>query len=104
MDQFKQVLNSVKDDYLSKQTMKTRMIDAFVIYCALTAIVQLTYCILVGTYPFNCFLSGFSCHVTLFSLGVSLRWNASEKIQEGNLADFVLCGLVLFFVVWSFMG
>ena len=104
MDQVKQIFSTVKDDYLTKQTMKTRMIDAFVVYCALTALVQLIYCVLVGTYPFNSFLSGFICHVALFSLGVSLRWNANEGIQEGNLADFVFCGLVLFFVVWSFMG
>ena len=104
MDSFKEIFGKVKDDYLAKQTMKTRMVDAFVVYCAVTAISQLAYCILVGTYPFNSFLSGFICHVALFSLGISLRSNASNKVQEGALADFVFCGLVLFFVVFSFMG
>ena len=104
MESLKEIIGKVKDDYLSKQSMKTRMIDAFVIYCAVTALIQLTYCVLVGTYPFNSFLSGFICHVALFSLGVSLRFNASSKVQEGSLGDFVFCGLVLFFVVFSFMG
>ena len=104
MDSLKEIFAKVKNDYLSKQTMKTRIVDAFVVYCALTALAQLCYCILVGTYPFNSFLSGFICHVALFSLGISLRFNASSKVQEGSLADFVFCGLVLFFVVFSFMG
>ena len=86
------------------------MIDAWLVYCICTAAVQLIYCIMVGTYPFNSFLAGFLCHVAMFALGASLRYQYTNPDEfkgisgERATADFMFCHLVLFFVVFSFMG
>ena len=87
---------------------------------------QLFYMVFVGTFPFNSFLSGFICQVALFALGgewnvlqlcfcsclsaVSLRLQYTSPGEFKNVTpskatwDFVLCGLVLLFVVFSFLG
>ncbi len=106
-----QVTETVKKDYLSNQSKKTKMIDAWCLYCLATCAVQSTYMILVGSYPFNSFLAGLFCHIAMFGFGMSLRLQITASTGEFKsisperaLADFVFCHLVLFFVVFSFMG
>jgi oligosaccharyltransferase complex subunit epsilon len=87
---------------------------------------QFVYCTLVGTFPFNSFLSGFICTVGVFVLGgmrtllkqvarthtvraVSLRLQISPDSEVSStpqraFAEFAFCILVLFFAVFSFMG
>ena len=105
-----QVGNTVWREYGKNQSMKTKMIDAWLLYCLATATAQFLYCIFVGTYPFNSFLAGFLCHVAMFAFGVSLRYQFSSPgdfqsiSSERATVDFIFCHLVLFFVVFSFMG
>eukprot|EP00605_Chrysophyceae_sp_TOSAG23-4_P001909 GSChrysophyteH1.ASY1.ANO1.2107.1 assembled CDS len=105
-----EVGRTVWREYGKEQSMKTKMIDAWLVYCVATAVVQFIYCMLVGTYPFNSFLAGFLCHVAMFALGVSLRLqyltpgDFDSITSERAIADFMFCHLVLFFVVFSFMG
>jgi len=107
----KEVVTKVVADYKSTSTVRTRLVDALCVYAAATAVVQLVYVILVGTFPFNSFLSSFICHVGLFALGVSLRLQLSPAniefkwvSDERAFAEFAFCALVLFFIVFSFMG
>ena len=105
-----EVGQTVWKDYGKNQNMRTKMIDAWLLYCLSTALIQLAYCVLVGTYPFNSFLAGFLCHVAMFALGMSLRYQYSSPgdfkgiSSERAVTDFIFCNLVLFFVVFSFMG
>jgi len=106
-----EVVSSVKKDYEQKQTKKTMILDALLLYTLVTGIVQFLYVVFVGTFPFNSFLSSFICHVGLFALGVSLRLQLTGRdgdfkatSPERAFADFSFCALVLFFVVVSFMG
>ena len=69
MDAIRQVFTKVKADYIKNSTLKTQLVDAFLLWTLATAAVQLVYVILVGTFPFNAFLSSFFCHVGLFALG-----------------------------------
>jgi len=62
------VLHRFYDDYVQSTSKKLKMIDAYLLYILLSGIVQFVYCCLVGTFPFNSFLSGFISCVGSFVL------------------------------------
>lgn len=64
-----EIRSSIVNDYAKTKSVRTMMVDALCAYAAATAAVQFVYVLLVGTFPFNSFLSSFICHVGLFSLG-----------------------------------
>jgi len=71
MSQVNQVVGIVRklnDEYQSSTPKKLKLIDAYLVYVLLTGIVQFAYCLLVGTFPFNSFLSGFISTVGSFIL------------------------------------
>ena len=68
----RQVVQKVRQDYVKSSTLKTQLVDAFLLWTIATAAAQLVYVMLVGTFPFNAFLSSFFCHVGLFALGGAL--------------------------------
>eukprot|EP01031_Cornospumella_fuschlensis_P032400 gene32400-39180_t len=84
------------------------LVDAFILYTVATAVVQVVYLLLGGSFPFNSFLSSLFCHLGLFALSVSLRLQISSS--EFNVTplrafgDFALSAVVLLFVVFSFLG
>ena len=59
--------------YKSATPTKLKIIDAYLTYVFFTGVIQFVYCCLVGTFPFNAFLSGFISCVGCFILGVCLR-------------------------------
>ena len=63
------VLGKFYDEYMGKTSQKLKLIDAYLAYIMLTGIIQFVYCALVGTFPFNSFLSGFISCVGSFVLG-----------------------------------
>ena len=109
------VLSVVKrfyDEYMNSTSQKLKMVDAYLVYIVLTGIIQFLYCCLVGTFPFNSFLSGFISCVGSFVLGVCLRIQVNpqnrtefDKISpERAFADFVFAHVVLHLVVINFIG
>lgn len=56
------------DEYANNTPKKLKIIDAYLLYVLLTGVVQFLYCCLVGTFPFNSFLSGFISCVSCFVL------------------------------------
>lgn len=67
------ILSKFYDDYVKTTSKKLKIIDAYLLYIMLTGIIQFTYCCLVGTFPFNSFLSGFISSVSCFVLGGKLQ-------------------------------
>ena len=63
------VIQQFLGSYKSRTPTKLKLIDAYLAYIMLTGIVQFAYCCLVGTFPFNSFLSGFISCVGSFVLG-----------------------------------
>lgn len=63
--------------YKSATPTKLKIIDAYLTYVFFTGVIQFVYCCLVGTFPFNAFLSGFISCVGCFILGVCLRLQVS---------------------------
>ncbi|GAB0090828.1 Dolichyl-diphosphooligosaccharide--protein glycosyltransferase subunit DAD1 [Sergentomyia squamirostris] len=112
MTNLKVVLNKLYDEYVNHTPKKLKIIDAYLFYILLTGIVQFVYCCLVGTFPFNSFLSGFISSVSCFILGVCLRLqsNPQNKSQfigistERGFADFIFAHIILHLVVMNFIG
>eukprot|EP01041_Mallomonas_annulata_P006411 gene6411-12965_t len=104
-----EVSSKVISEYKRHITKKLLMIDAFIVFTVVTGACQALYVAMVGTFPFNSFLSSFLCCMGMFTLGVSLRLQlTSSEFKNVNpekaFGDFVFCSLVLFFVVVSFMA
>lgn len=56
------VITKFYDEYITSTSKRLKIIDAYLFYIFLTGVFQFCYCALVGTFPFNSFLSGFiSC-------------------------------------------
>ncbi|XP_044744309.1 dolichyl-diphosphooligosaccharide--protein glycosyltransferase subunit DAD1 [Coccinella septempunctata] len=106
------VISKFYTEYTTKTPKKLKIIDAYLLYILLTGIVQFVYCLLVGTFPFNSFLSGFISTVSSFVLAVCLRLqvNPENKNQfqdvspERGYADFIFASIVLHLVVMNFIG
>lgn len=69
------------------------------------------YMLLVGSFPFNAFLSGFLCSVGILVFTVCLRMqtNPANKAEfefslERAYADYTFACLTLFLIVWNFIG
>lgn len=62
------VLVKLYQDYQKSTPSKLKLIDSYMLYILLTGIPQFLYCLLVGTFPFNAFLSGFCSTVACFVL------------------------------------
>lgn len=69
MVQLNQVISKFYDDYITTTPKKLKLVDAYLLYVLLTGITQFLYCVIVGTFPFNSFLSGFISTVSCFVLG-----------------------------------
>lgn len=104
------VVVSLWEEYKRRTPQKLKIIDLFLVYIVVTGIIQFVYVALVGTFPFNSFLSGFISTVASFVLTASLRMqvNSANKFagitEERALADFLLCQFILHLVVANFMG
>ncbi|XP_060519815.1 dolichyl-diphosphooligosaccharide--protein glycosyltransferase subunit DAD1 [Cylas formicarius] len=100
------------NEYNTKTSKKLKVIDAYLFYILVTGVIQFFYCLLVGTFPFNSFLSGFISTVGCFVLAVCLRLqvNPENKNQffgispERGFADFIFAHVVLHLVVMNFIG
>jgi len=104
------VITKFFDEYRSKTAQRLKLIDVFLLYTFFTGVLQFVYAVIVGSFPFNSFLSGFISTVAAFILAVCLRMqvNPVNNFQgisvERAFADYVFCNLVLFIVVINFIG
>merc|ERR1712212_1359434 len=106
------VLQNFGLDYVKNTPKKLKIIDAYLLYIFITGVIQFAYCLLVGTFPFNSFLSGFISCVGSFVLGVCIRLqsNPQNKTQfdsispERGFADFIFAHVILHLVVVNFIG
>merc|ERR1712035_155308 len=100
------------EEYTTTTPNKLKVVDAYLLYILLTGALQFLYCLLVGTFPFNSFLSGFISCVGSFILAVCLRiqinpQNKGEFLSispERAFADFLFAHTVLLLVVMNFIG
>ncbi|XP_017769230.1 PREDICTED: dolichyl-diphosphooligosaccharide--protein glycosyltransferase subunit DAD1 [Nicrophorus vespilloides] len=106
------VISKFYKEYNTKTSRELKIIDAYLFYILLTGIIQFIYCLLVGTFPFNSFLSGFLSTVSSFILAVCLRiqCNPENRKQfkdlsaERGFADFMFAHALLHLVIMNFLG
>ena len=128
-DSIASVLKDLWRRYHEDTPQRLKLIDAYLAYVMMTGIVQFVYCCLVGTFPFNSFLSGFISTVGCFVLGgaskklwsrllnycffpvcLRIQTNPQNRSQfktmspERAFADFVFAHVVLHLVVINFIG
>jgi len=82
-------LQKLYGDYQKATPRKLKLIDAYLFYILLTGVLQFAYCLLVGTFPFNAFLSGFCSTVASFILAGKWRrvMNGSGNINSSNFSQ-----------------
>ena len=68
-EKFSNVVFKFYDEYMNTTSKRLKIVDAYLFYVLLSGVVQFIYCCLVGTFPFNSFLSGFISCVGTFVLG-----------------------------------
>ena len=68
VDSIGTVIGKFYNEYMQSTSKKIKLIDSYLFYIVLTGVVQFAYCCLVGTFPFNSFLSGFISCVGSFVL------------------------------------
>jgi len=59
---------SLLAEYRKAANTQTKIVDLFLAFIVATGVLQFLYCALVGTFPFNSFLSGFFSCVGMFAL------------------------------------
>ncbi|XP_054620115.1 dolichyl-diphosphooligosaccharide--protein glycosyltransferase subunit DAD1-like [Dunckerocampus dactyliophorus] len=106
------VISRFLEEYTTSTPNKLKVVDAYLLYILLTGALQFLYCLLVGTFPFNSFLSGFISCVGSFILAVCLRIQINPQNKgdflsispERAFADFLVAHTVLHLVVMNFIG
>ncbi|KAF2682785.1 defender against death DAD protein [Lentithecium fluviatile CBS 122367] len=106
------IVQSVWSNYLKKTPQRVKLLDSFMAFLVVVGALQFLYCLIVGNFPFNAFLSGFSATVGQFVLTASLRIQTNpenkadfESIShERAFADFVLGSLLLHFFCINFIN
>ncbi|CAN6975533.1 unnamed protein product [Brassica oleracea var. botrytis] len=78
-----------------------KIIDMYVVFAVFTALIQVAYMALVGSFPFNSFLSGVLSCVGTAVLAVCLRIQVNKENKEfkrhlENILGFGVCGRVRF--------
>ncbi|KAL5121217.1 oligosaccharyltransferase complex subunit epsilon [Pleosporales sp. CAS-2024a] len=106
------ILHGIWSKYVSKTPQRVKLLDTFMAYLIVVGALQFLYVVVVGNFPFNAFLSGFSATVGQFVLTASLRiqTNPENKTHFANIsherafADFVLGSLLLHFFCVNFIN
>ncbi|KAL1794697.1 hypothetical protein ACET3X_006513 [Alternaria dauci] len=106
------IAQGIWDKYVSKTPQRTKLLDTFLAFLVVVGALQFLYVVLVGNFPFNAFLSGFSATVGQFVLTASLRiqTNSENKAHFENIsherafADFILGSLLLHFFCVNFIN
>jgi hypothetical protein len=62
------IIAKFRRDYWVGTPTQIKILDSFLAYVALTGLLQFAYCALVGTFPFNSFLSGLFSTIGVFVL------------------------------------
>uniref|UniRef100_A0A0D9W4D8 Dolichyl-diphosphooligosaccharide--protein glycosyltransferase subunit DAD1 n=1 Tax=Leersia perrieri TaxID=77586 RepID=A0A0D9W4D8_9ORYZ len=106
----KLLIQSLGKAYAATPT-NLKIIDLYVVFAVATALIQVVYMGIVGSFPFNSFLSGVLSCIGTAVLAVCLRIQVNKDNKEFKdltperaFADFVLCNLVLHLVIMNFLG
>ncbi|GBC07234.1 hypothetical protein RclHR1_07320007 [Rhizophagus clarus] len=111
-EKFSSAIEKLWKSYQKDTAQNLKLIDAYLVFILFSGIFQFMYCVLVGTFPYNAFLAGFTSCVGSFVLAVNLRIQTNPENSnefkgispERAFADFVICNILLHFFVVNFIG
>lgn len=104
------IVREFRAKYASETDTRVKILDVGIVYVTLTLLVEFAYVLLVGTFPFNAFLSGFFSALTSLVLLLGVRtqvvhrkeftWASSER----SIAELLFCAVILHVGVMNFLG
>ncbi|KAJ1960921.1 oligosaccharyltransferase complex subunit epsilon, partial [Dimargaris xerosporica] len=87
------------------------LIDAYIAFTVVVGVLQFVYCLLISSFPYNAFLAGFGSAVASFAFATALRIRVNPNnteyahlSPEQAYAEFVVCHIVLHFLVANYLG
>eukprot|EP01061_Rhynchopus_euleeides_P000557 TRINITY_DN10393_c0_g1_i1.p1 TRINITY_DN10393_c0_g1~~TRINITY_DN10393_c0_g1_i1.p1 ORF type:complete len:116 (+),score=53.12 TRINITY_DN10393_c0_g1_i1:182-529(+) len=106
------ILSGFIGSYQKNTSQRLKICDAFIVFFLLNALTIFLYCVLIGSYPFNAYLSGLFANVGMAVFTVCLRMQAApaNKPQfrcssvESSFSDYCLCSVLLLLTAVHFMG
>ncbi|KAJ6933214.1 dolichyl-diphosphooligosaccharide--protein glycosyltransferase subunit DAD1 [Populus alba x Populus x berolinensis] len=81
------LFQSLRSAYTATPT-SLKIIDLYVVFAVFTAIIQVVYMAIVGSFPFNSFLSGVLSCVGTAVLAVCLRIQVNKENKEFKVRLF----------------
>ncbi|KAJ1974042.1 Dolichyl-diphosphooligosaccharide-protein glycosyltransferase subunit dad1 [Dimargaris verticillata] len=97
--------------YWTTTPQSLKLIDAYIAFTVVVGVLQFVYCLLVSSFPYNAFLAGFGSAVASFTFATVLRIRVNPKnteyahlSPERAFAEFVVCHVVLHFIVANYLG
>ncbi|QDS67718.1 hypothetical protein FKW77_005743 [Venturia effusa] len=107
-----QIVDGIWKNYVTKTPQRVKLLDAFMAFLAAVGALQFVYCVIVGNFPFNAFLAGFSSTVGQFVLTASLRMQTNPENRkefksisdERAFADFIFGSMLLHFFCVNFIN
>ncbi|XP_074561731.1 dolichyl-diphosphooligosaccharide--protein glycosyltransferase subunit DAD1-like isoform X2 [Curcuma longa] len=93
------LIRSLRSAYVATPT-SLKIIDLYVVYAITTAVIQIVYMGIVGSFPFNSFLSGVLSCIGTAVLAVCLRIQVNKENKEFKILHLNELLLILFFATW----
>lgn len=94
-------------EYSKNTKTRTKLIDLFLVFNVVLSVIQLVYEKLVSDYPFNSFLAGFFCTTGIATLTACLRTQVeyqNTRTEERAYFEYLVCCLILYLVVFNYLG
>ena len=108
--QYLDLLSAIKLKYIEQTPRKLQLIDLFITFSILLAVIQAVYAVLSGSFPYNSYLASIFCTVGYAILLMCLRLQIANPRDFGNITaesafiGFIMGSLALFAIVTTFMG
>eukprot|EP01059_Diplonema_ambulator_P020418 TRINITY_DN34201_c0_g1_i1.p1 TRINITY_DN34201_c0_g1~~TRINITY_DN34201_c0_g1_i1.p1 ORF type:complete len:115 (+),score=25.54 TRINITY_DN34201_c0_g1_i1:59-403(+) len=106
------IFTAFVNSYNEKTSSRLKICDAFITYFFLNCLILFSYCILVGSFPFNAYLGGLFSNLGMLVFTVALRMQSAPAntpqfqgiCVENAFCDYSLCAVLLLFTSVHFMG
>jgi len=71
----KEIISTFLESYKQNNSWKIRLIDSFIVFCALTFVIQFAYIIINGLFPMNSLIAGLVCSIGSITLAGNFLFN-----------------------------
>lgn len=108
MDSLKEVAKILESNYRKNTSSRTKLIDLFIVFNLILAVIQYAYMKIAGDFPYNAYLAGFFCTLGTATLTSCLRMTIeskkADKSEEKAFIEYMALCLLLYLVVFNYLG